>query len=66
MRNHLCLDNELSDAPSWFEYDYQGIPLCSVCERCRAQKLSRYRPEILEGYSQDDVDEDIEPERDVG
>jgi hypothetical protein len=29
---------------------------------CRKAKLSRYRPEILRGYSQADVDEPIEPE----
>ncbi len=46
----------------WWEYDAQGIPLCKVCHNCRDEKLSRYRPEILTGYSQADVDEPIEPE----
>ena len=51
---------------SWWEHDAQGIPLCRVCNKCRKAKLSRYRPEILTGYSQADVDEPIEPEPEVG
>lgn len=47
---------------SWWEYDAQGIPLCRVCEDCREKKLLRYRPEILTGYTQADVDEPIEEE----
>ena len=54
---HMCERNE-----SWWEYDAQGIPLCRVCEKCVEVKLSRYRPEILSGYSQSDVDEPIEAE----
>jgi hypothetical protein len=46
--------------PSWWEHDAQGIPLCKVCDHCRTAKLSRYRPEILTGYDQSDVDEPIE------
>ena len=45
---------------AWWENDAQGIPLCKVCEICVAHKLSKYRPEILEGYDQNDVDEPIE------
>jgi len=51
-----------SSEPSWWEHDAQGIPLCRVCHHCRDQKLSRYRPEILSGYDQSDVDEPIEPD----
>jgi hypothetical protein len=47
---------------SWWEHDAQGIPLCRVCDRCRTEKLAKYRSEILTGYTQDDVDEPIEPE----
>lgn len=47
---------------SEWEYDAQGIPLCRACPRCRAEKLSRYRPEILTHYTQADVDEPIEPD----
>ena len=42
------------------EYDAQGIFLCYACDRCRKEKLSHYRPEILSGYDQSDVDEPIE------
>ena len=43
-------------------HDAQGIPLCFVCPTCEKVKLSKYRPEILTGYTQADVDEPIEPE----
>lgn len=51
-----------SGEPSWWESDAQGIPLCRVCDHCVDDKLSKYRPEILTGYTQEDVDEPIEPE----
>ena len=44
----------------WDEYDAQGIFLCRVCDGCVEEKLSKYRPEILSGYSQNDVYEPIE------
>ena len=51
---------------SWWEYDAQNIPLCKVCDKCRKEKLSKYRPCILTGYTQEDVDEPIEPDDDTG
>jgi hypothetical protein len=45
---------------SWWEHDAQDIPLCRVCDRCANHKLSKYRPEILTGYTQADIDERIE------
>lgn len=51
-----------SGQESWWAHDAQGIELCRVCDSCEAQKLSAYRPEILSGYTQEDVDEPIEPE----
>ncbi len=36
-----------SGEPSYIEYDARGIPLTRVCRKCRAEKLSRYRPEVL-------------------
>lgn len=41
---------------SWWEFDAQGIPLTRVCDKCRDEKLSKYRPEVLTGYTQEDVD----------
>ena len=55
MVRHECIDG-------WPEYDAQGIYLCHVCVECVEDKLSGYRPEILSGYSQADVDEPIEPD----
>jgi hypothetical protein len=51
-----------SGLESWWEHDAQGIPLCRVCERCERERLSHYRPEILTGYTQEDVDEPIDPD----
>jgi hypothetical protein len=51
-----------SGEQKWAEYDAQGIFLTYVCDSCRDEKLSKYRPEILTGYTQADVDEPIEPE----
>lgn len=59
-KTHSCKDNTPSANETWWEYDGRGIPLCRVCDDCRDQKLSRYRPEILRHYTQDDVDEPIE------
>jgi hypothetical protein len=33
-----------------------------VCEHCEAEKLSEFRPEILTGYDESDVDEPIDPD----
>jgi len=54
------LEHECVRHQSWWEYDAQRIPLCRVCDVCREEKLSGYRPEILRGYNQLDVDEQIE------
>lgn len=54
-----CIDGH-DGGYSWWEYDAQNIPLCRVCNRCATFRLSRYRPEILTGYTQADVDEPIE------
>lgn len=59
-RTHTCSKGVRSDEPSWWENDAQGIPLCRVCHRCKAEKLSHYRPEVRSGYTQADVDEPIE------
>ncbi len=61
VREHACVGGRRStNYPSWWEYDAQGIALCFVCELCVNEKLARYRPEILTGYTQADVDEPIE------
>jgi hypothetical protein len=59
---HACVGGIESDESSWWEHDAQGIPLCRVCSDCRGEKMARYRPEILTGYDQGDVDESIEEE----
>jgi hypothetical protein len=49
-----------SELWSEWEYDAQGIELGRMCDQCRAERLSHFRPEILSGYDQGDVDEAIE------
>lgn len=63
-QQHACSRGIPSSEPSWWEHDAQGIPLCRVCPACVREKLARYRPEILSGYDQRDVDEPIEPDGD--
>jgi len=53
--------HDKTDGSLW-AFDARGIELCRVCAVCREAKLSRYRPEILAGYDQHDVNEPIEPE----
>lgn len=58
MKNE-CKKHNAQDG-SWWVHDAQNIPLCRVCDECIDEKLSKYRPEILDGYTQSDVDEPIE------
>lgn len=51
-----------SGEPSEWLFDGNGIELCRACPKCKKEKLSKYRPEILRPYTQADVDEPIEPE----
>ena len=44
---------------SWWENDARGIPLARVCPKCRAEKLAKFRPEVLTN-SQYETDEPIE------
>ena len=67
VKQPMLTDEELNDhecvrAESWWEYDARGIELCRVCGTCCEAKLAKYRPEILTGYDQSDVDEQIEPD----
>lgn len=59
---HYCIDGEPSFEYAEEFYDAQGIYLTKGCEKCKKDKLKGYRPEILTGYDQSDVDEPIEPE----
>ena len=45
---------------SWWENDAQGIPLARVCVACKRKKLATFRPMVLTGYTQADIDERIE------
>lgn len=60
----MLVDHDMCMHPDgkWPEYDAQGIFLCYVCSDCVDHKLSKFRPEILTGYTQADVDEPIEPD----
>ena len=43
------------------EYDARGIFLTYACDRCRKERLSQYRPEVLSDPNYQ-ADEPIEPE----
>jgi hypothetical protein len=58
-----CRSHTKYDGSYWVN-DAQGIPLARVCPKCKAEKLKGFRPEILTGYTQKDVDEPIEAEDD--
>ncbi|MGY8677302.1 hypothetical protein Q2941_05725 [Bradyrhizobium sp. UFLA05-153] len=44
MADNLCPCG--SGKQSWWEHDARGIPLCRVCDKCRKEKLGRYRPDV--------------------
>jgi len=58
--SHACVGGIPSTESSRWVCDAQGIELCRVCDDCESEKLARYRPEVLGGYDQSDVDEPIE------
>jgi len=60
MTREDLLEHDCDRDESWPEHDAQGIYLTRVCSKCVKAKLSKYRPEILTGYDQSDVDEPIE------
>ena len=46
------------------EHDARGIPLGYMCSKCRRNKLSKYRPEVLND-SNYEAFEDIAPEPEI-
>lgn len=46
---------------AYWESDARGIPLAKVCNKCRADKLRKFRPEVLTN-SNYECDEPIEAE----
>lgn len=61
MRNYLEKCHCGSGLGAEMEFDARGIELGFMCDKCRAERLRQYRPEVLSdpGY---EVDEPIEPE----
>ena len=49
-----------SGEPSQWMFDCKGIPLDRVCTECADAKRARYNPIIFDGYTQADMDEQIE------
>ena len=45
LKSNLCSCN--SGLRRWAEYDARGIFLTYVCSRCRKEKLSGFRPDVL-------------------
>ena len=45
---------------SWWLTDCKGIPLKRVCADCEEEVRKGYNPWVFDGYSQADIDEQIE------
>jgi hypothetical protein len=58
--SEACNHHTKDDGISYWVNDARGIPLARVCPKCEDEKLAKFRPEILTGYDQNDVDEPIE------
>jgi len=60
-----CSENPESqnhaEEETWAEYDARGYYLTRVCPCCVKQKLSKYRPKVLNDHSYS-ADEPFEPE----
>lgn len=50
-----------SGQSSEWQYDARGIELCRTCPKCHAEKMRRYRREVLTD-SNYEADEQIEPD----
>lgn len=46
-----------SRKPAYWMYDGHGIALCKVCDKCKSQKVKKYRSDIFTQY---DADEPID------
>jgi hypothetical protein len=46
-------------ASSWL-FDCKGIPVARVCNICESATMKKYNPIIFTGYTQADIDEQIE------
>lgn len=49
-----------SGLDSYWQKDARGIELCRTCAKCHAEKMRRYRPDVL--TDPNGADEAIEPE----
>ena len=47
---NLCERHNSQDGESWEEFDGYGIFLCRVCDKCRAEKLRKFRGDIFDRY----------------
>jgi hypothetical protein len=50
-----------SGLASRWETDARGLPLCRCCPKCRAERLSAYRPDVLTDRNYW-TDEPVDPE----
>ena len=43
-----------------WQFDAKGVELCRTCSKCHTAQMKKHRPEILSGYTHEDIDEQIE------
>lgn len=57
MTNENCNGQHTKNDGSYWVNDARGIPLARVCPKCKAQKLSKYRADVLSDsdYSADEA-----------
>lgn len=61
MAGHFCLNGEYNENErGWEIKDGNGIYLTRACDLCVDEKYLKFNPDILNPYTQDDVDEQIE------
>lgn len=48
-----CKTHSRDDGSYWL-YDGHGYALCRACPQCEREKLSKYRPDIMDNYVPDE------------
>jgi hypothetical protein len=59
LRYHTCVDSQRIEGETFWLYDGYGYPFALVCNKCKDDKLSKFRSDIMEQYDTDEpLDED--------
>jgi hypothetical protein len=50
LRYHTCVDSQRIEGETFWLYDGYGYPFALVCNKCKDDKLSKFRSDIMEQY----------------